>query len=66
MKKTQTQCSNCMTTLTIDRFTVTVSDGKRSTPYFVEDYTFIQWQAPCCPDYWDSLESCPYWDSLES
>lgn len=51
-----TQCSNCMSTLTVSLVSGTVSDGKRSTTFYYEDYSFIQWQAPCCEDYWDSLE----------
>ncbi len=64
------QCSNCTETVTVSFTNSTVSHtvsahgraGKRvearttTNDLFSEGEYFHNWEAPCCEDYWDSLE----------
>lgn len=66
----QVQCSNCSETITVSFTNSTVSHtvaahgraGKRvearttTNDLFNEGEGFYSWEAPCCEDYWDSLE----------
>lgn len=63
------QCSNCLTPLRVDLTAGIVSvdvpaSGRGSlrteahtvTRDIVNDNGLLAWEAPCCPDYWDSLD----------
>lgn len=65
----KTQCSNCMgeVTLSFTNGTATVkvpASGKgaqrvaahTSTSPLIDEGVLWAWEAPCCPDYWDSYE----------
>ena len=63
------ECSNCMgqVTLSFTRGTASVTTkasgraGKRTearttTTPLIDENGLWAWEAPCCPDYWDSYE----------
>lgn len=63
------QCSNCMTPLVLKSSAMTIEvtipaagRGSKRTPArtvvneVVDEGALWAWEAPCCPDYWDSLE----------
>lgn len=63
-------CSNCLTPLRVDLTVGTVSvcipasgrgslrtEAQTITHDIVDDNGLLAWESPCCPDYWDSLDS---------
>lgn len=70
----KTDCSNCMSTITISFAEGTVSHTTKAhgqgskrvesttttNTLFVEGDAMWSWEAPCCKDYWDSYERAAY------